>query len=254
MANKLYLVTGLGHCGTKWLAQAMRGASPRLESVHEAAKNWSPRTPRKRQWKLNALRAIEHGLTGKYFDYYFERMARTLKTRDVLDSHSWMAADVPAVADRLPVAGVVHLVRDGVQNVNSLYALYGKRGNWFTGVIERETGYNGGDMFTAWCTWWNHNWCTVAGLLSEGLPVKMLRLEDLTTRPGDLVGLARWMGVQMSEQHARAAQGRDVGRHSKGNRDPVHLWRSWSDAQREIFTAVCKVEMERFDYWRREYD
>lgn len=253
--GKLYIVTGRGHCGTAWLADAFAGLRG-VRAIHEAAKHWSPRKPTGKQWKVNALMSLRDGVTDPFFNYYFTKMLRLLESKKViLDSHSWLPSALPIVAQRVPIAGIIHLVRDGVQNVHSLHTIYRKKHPfWFGRVIEHETGLKSAGQFEAWCTWWAHNYATVEHLRSQGFNAKAVRLEDLTRDEGALIELADWMGVEMSVKHAQTKQGRDINRHSKGKRHPLHLWFGWTDAQRETFRRICKTEMSHFDYWREEYD
>lgn len=254
--GKFYLCTGIGHCGTQWLANALDYRERGIYAIHEGARRWHAHT-----WKGNILHYLEHGIDQR-FDCYFAKLDELLNQyKVVIDTHSWIPSAVPEVAKRVEINGIIHLVRNGIQNVHSLYETDHGGGFWFRRVIEREAKeigfelptriqmHQGSNEWTQWCAWWAANCATVDWLRTQGMDVRMYRLEDLTTSHDDITLLTGWLGFQLPYGEIRTRQARDWNRHIGGDRTPIRLLAKWSQEQRETFLAVCSEAMRHLGYF-----
>lgn len=263
--GKFYLVAGIGHCGTQWLANALDYRERGIYAIHEGIRWWCPRSLSLGSWKDSALYYLEHGINQR-FDCYFAKLDELLSQyRIVVDAHSWMPSAVPDVAKRVGISGVIHLVRNGIQNIRSLHKTdHGDPGFWFRRVIEREAERVGfellrdGSEWTQWCAWWAANTATVRWLRKrgtvdwserQGLGVKMYQLEHLVTSLSDFAKLTDWLGIELPRDETQHRQVVDWNRHIMGDRTPVRLLASWSKEQRETFLALCSEEMRRLGYF-----
>jgi len=255
--GKLYLVTGIGHCGTQWLANALDYREHGVYAIHEGIRWWCPRRQSLGSWKDSALYYLEHGIDqiDQRFDCYFAKLDELLNQYEVvIDAHSWIPSAVPEVAKRVGVSGVIHLVRNGIQNVHSLYETdHGEPENWFHRVIEREAERIGFDLpkegvWLNWCRWWAANIATAHWLVGQGLDVRVHRLEDLTTSCDILTLLTDWLGFELPYSEVRTRQGTDWNRHIMGDRTPIRLLAGWSREQRETFLAICGEVMRHLGY------
>lgn len=253
--GKFYLCTGIGHCGTQWLANALNYRERGIYAVHEGVRRWCHRRYALGSWKDSALYYLEHGVDQR-FDCYFAKLDELLSQyRIVVDTHSWMPSAVPEVAERVGVSGVIHLVRNGIQNVHSLYEVdHGEPEFWFCDVIRREAERIGfelleGDEWTYWCDWWAANCATVDWLREQGLDVRMHQLEDLTTSVGAFDLLMDWLGIELPRGEIQSRQSKDWNRHIVGDRTPVRLLARWSREQRETFFVVCSEVMRNLRYF-----
>lgn len=253
--GKFYLVTGIGHCGTQWLANALDYRERSIYAIHEGIRWWCPRSLSLGSWKDSALYYLGHGIDER-FDCYFAELDELLSQyRIVVDAHSWMPSAVPDVAKRVGVSGVIHLVRNGIQNVHSLHKTdHGEPENWFCHVMEYEAKKIGfelpkEDIWSNWCRWWAANSATVDWLREQGFDARMYRLEDLTTSVDAFELLTDWLGAKLPHDETQHRQTQDWNRHIMGDRIPVRLLASWSARQRETFLAICGGAMRNLGYF-----
>lgn len=247
--GKLYLTTGLGHCGTAWLANVLDYPAQGLLSIHEAVKGWVGKP-----WKEGVLHYLAHGIDS-YFDPYFEKLRSSLEAYPfVVDSHSWIPTAIPKVDARIQVFMVIHLIRNGLRNVASLYQTYqGAEALWADRVIQRELGevnpqlLDGTLSWEWWCHWWAANQDTVNWMRRQGLRVVTLRLEALTEDLGVLSGLLRSFNVNVDLAELREEQ--KIRRHVHVEWKPLNeVWSSLSPNQRDSFTRICASGMEHYGY------
>lgn len=253
--GKFYLCTGIGHCGTQWLANALHYPERGISATHEGIRRWCHRRYALGSWKDSTLYYLEHGVDQR-FDCYFAELDKLLnRYRIVVDAHSWIPSAVPEVAKRVEVSGVIHLVRNGIQNVHSLYKTdHGEPEFWFYDVIRYESERIGfdlieGDEWTYWCDWWAANTVTVDWLKGQGFDTRVYRLEDLTTSVGSFGLLTDWLGINLPRGETQRRQAVDRNRHVMGDRTPVRLLVSWSRGQREMFLTICSEAMRRLGYF-----
>lgn len=262
--GKFYLCTGIGHCGTQWLANALHYPERGISATHEGIRRWCRRKYALGSWKDSALYYLEHGIDQR-FDCYFTKLDELLdQHRVVVDAHSWMPSAAPEVAERVEVSGVIHLVRNGIQNVHSLYETdHGEPENWFHRVIEREAErmrfelleedalgeYKWWPIWSNWCRWWAANAATADWLREQKLDTRMYRLEHLTTSLSAFVLLTDWLDIKLLQGEIQSRQRRDWNRHVLGDRTPIRLLASWSQEQRETFLAICSETMQNLGYF-----
>lgn len=257
--GRFVLVTGLGHCGTRWISWALtRRRSGRL--VHHEYKLRVMRT----DWRGGFRHEHELGVDDWYAPY-FERVERQLRRYALVgDANSWTMARVPEVDKRLRVDRVIHLVRNGVQNVHALFHFFARRiprDDWtythFLPGYWELAGRPFRDRF-AFSDW--EAWCfayTLNSIMPEWMAerlgadrVEVVRLEDLV---GDVNAFRALVGRldagrPPGERRIRRVQRTDRNRKIHGDNSPETLWRHWTDEQRESFRRLCGPTMERFGY------
>jgi hypothetical protein len=252
------LVAGVGHCGTKWLAHVLNRPHDGIVSYHEQKMALVPGG-----WHDLLRYGVEHG-ADDLFTPYFDFMRRKLEEfRVVADSNSWTFQTLPAVHDHLPIDLVVCVVRNGIQNVHSMFHenLSLPRNDWFYGDFidsyRRLVGPARGDRWLEttwgiWCFYWSLNltmptW--LAGRIGAERCV-VYRLEDLTKDPSVLGGLLAQLrsNLHLSHTEFKALSRNDVNRKISGDRSPARLWERWTDWQRETFAEICGLCMEHYGY------
>lgn len=181
------------------------------------------------------------------------------------DSNGWTMCMVPEVDKKIPIHLIIHLVRNGIQNVHSMFYAHTEwsREDWiYTHFFRRYWKVVGSpmkdwDYYTDWEKWcfdWSLN-LTMPVWMKERLGedrVLIYRLEDLTST-GDvetLSGLIQRLdpSVNLPEKALKLLQREDINRKVHGDRRPEVLWRQWTDEQREAFLKICAAAMEHFGY------
>jgi hypothetical protein len=252
------LIAGVGHCGTKWLAHALNRPDDGIVCYHEQKMALAPGG-----WHDLLRHGLEHG-PDDLFTPYFEFMRRKLEEfRVVADSNSWTFETIPAVHEHLPIDLVVCLVRNGIQNVHSMFHenLSLPRNDWFyedfIDSYRQLVGPARGDCWLettwgVWCFYWSLNltmptW--LAGRFGAERCV-VYRLEDLTKHSSVLGGLLARLRPDLRVSHTvfKALSRNDVNRKISGDRSPAALWERWTDWQRETFTEICGLCMEHYGY------
>ena len=253
--GKFYLVTGIGHCGTQWLANALDYREHGVYAIHEGIRWWCPRSVSLGSWKDSVLYYLEHGIDQR-FDCYFAKLDELLgQYRVVVDAHSWIPSAVPEVAERVEISGIIHLVRNGIQNVHSLYEVdHGEPRFWFYHVIKREAEKVGfdlpkGDRWTRWCRWWAANAATVDWLREQEFDTRMYRLEDLTSPYNIFTLLTGRLGFELPCDKVKSRKAIDWNRHIMGDRTPMRLLAGWNREQRETFLTICSEAMRHLGYF-----
>jgi len=281
--SQFYLIAGTGHCGTKWLAEALDQPNAGIVCAHEGkvpkpvnwrshlkkigplAKLWSRYRGKFRSfqgtnpWLEYQEYEMKNGIGPKY-DLYFQDIASNLKKYNAVgDSHSWPPHFIPEVNERVHVDRVVYLVRNGVQTVNSLanansdlpedHSTY----RYLFPIYEQLFGGSCSSVWEYWCYWWSIN-LHAPSWLSEKLPattVEILRLEDLTSHTSELEQLIESLspGGVRKVHDLEQFRSKDLNRKSSGDRDPQVVWDQWTLEKREVFARICGPAMVHFGYW-----
>lgn len=253
--RRLYLVTGSGHCGTAWLAHVLDHQDQGVYSIHEGVKVWT-----KQPWKEAVLHYLDHGVDS-YFDLYFNRLSQAVHDFSyVVDSHSWIPTAVPEVQQKVHVTRVIHLVRNGLKNVASLYETFNKvegewsgEGNWFGRIIQRELAVIGSQTLSGpfswewWCHWWALNQKTVDWMRSQDFRVGVLPLEVLVEDLDVLTSLLESFKVKV-DQDWLVEQQKTVRNSHVESRTSQAIWNGLSDVQRNTFMEICGEAMKYYRY------
>lgn len=252
------LVAGVGHCGTKWLAHVLNRPDDGIVCYHEQKLALAPGG-----WQDLLRHGLEYG-ADDLFTPYFDFMGRKLEEFHVVaDSNSWTFETIPAVHERLPIDLVVSLVRNGIQNVHSMFCtnLSLPRNAWFYGDFidsyRQLVGPARADRWLettwgVWCFYWSLNltmptW--LAGRIGAERCV-VYRLEDLTKHPSVLGSLLARLrpNVRLSPTEWKSLSRNDVNRKVSGDRSLATLWERWTDWQRATFTEICGLCMTHYGY------
>ncbi len=258
--GKFVLVTGNGHCGTKWLSRVLHAPDQEMVCYHEHKATLTPL-----DWYAAFQHEFRHGIEDGYFDLYYRFFRHQLsRYAAVGDSNSWTMAHIPLLHRKIKVGLVIHLVRNGIQNVHSSY-LHNldrwQRDDWFYDSYLRSTwelmGRPGDDWnrlnrWECWCFFWSLN-LSMPDWMRRNLGeerVVVVRLEDLTTRVADLQTLLERVNpaAEFEDSELASLQGRDVNRKIRGDRTPHVLWSKWTPEQQTSFRRLCGPTMEHYGY------
>jgi len=148
-------------------------------------------------------------------------------------------------------------MRNGIQVVHSLY--FGLINQPYAQVkigqhleFSKKLDFSFGplspqDALFSWlCSFWRDQ----RQIQIQMAPIKVLRLEDLTSQK-DLLStfVKETTGVSLTKLDADKLTETTVNRKVKGDRSPENLfWNIWSNNQRSIFLQVCSENMEAFSY------
>ncbi len=258
-----FLVAGTGHCGTKWLAQALNHPQQGIECFHEEKLNWITQN-----WQECLEYEAAYGVAGLYRTYFAFIHQELQRYAAVGDSHSWEVNRIPEVNAWQPIDRLILLVRNGIQTVNSLYywtrgvspddVLYTDQLRWYWTLI----GSPGGDwnQYTPWARWcwrWRANQATGQWLeqqLQGQTSLRVVRLEDMVADVEALADLITWLHPDATPDLAelRRLQVIDVNRKMRGDRSPEAIWDTWSAEQRAVFAEICGPAMDHYGYeWPR---
>jgi hypothetical protein len=260
-----YIIGGIGHCGTKWLATALHRPWDGMVCSHELL--LLKAGFEKHGWWPCTKFIMENGLDER-FKPYFSYIDRVSKNNIFGDAHSWPTIIVPKLADTREVKRIVYLVRNGIQNVHSFHVHTANKKvqvnhGFFSRLMRREIETFGCPFmpkrpwvqlsrFHILCFWWASQVGALKWLqlVSPETKVIVARLEDLT-KPGtrDLYELACQLNPHATTNYLEATKKRDMNQKIMGDRDPKRLfYRIWSPEMREIFTTICGPAMEEFGY------
>ena len=254
-----FLIVGTGHCGTKWLAQALNHTQMGIECFHEEKLNWTIL-----DYRGCLDYEMVHGVGDLYRNYFAFIRQELQRYFAVGDSHGWEIKCVPEVHARQPIGHLILLVRNGVQTVNSLY-------HWASGVSEDDPlntywlrwyweimDQPGGDWrsyssWARWCLRWRANQATAHWLeqrLQGQTALRVVRLEDVTGDVKALVDLIQWLhpGAVPMQSDLQRLQSVDINRKMQGDRSPQAIWATWTAEQREVFAEICGPAMEAYGY------
>ncbi|MDY6843991.1 MAG: hypothetical protein SVW57_07870 [Thermodesulfobacteriota bacterium] len=256
--NHFFLVAGVGHCGTKWLAHVLHRPVDRIVCYHEEKLQNVPLN-----WKNCLQHEFEKGLDF-IFDDYFSFMQRELETYTVAgDSNSWTMYMIPEVSARLPVAKIIYLVRNGIQSVHSFFYhnlhipyndfLYTKFFRHYWELIGCPGGnWNEYSPWACWCLWWQVNQFMPSWLADHlnDIEIMVYRFEDLIENTHLLSDLIKKLQkyAKPSHEDLMVFQQTEINQKIQGDRSPLSLWNKWSDEQRSTFKYICGSSMEHYGY------
>ena len=253
-----FLIAGVGHCGTQWLASFLERPDEGIVCWHEQKFRVVPYLKDLPSgWMAGLEYELSHGVDSQYDDYIEYIKAVQQDVAIVGDSHSWEPCVIPNLAARLPVDRIVFLVRNGIQNVHSLYYhnTHLRRDSWFYEVYLRsqaavlELSWDDLDDWGKWCAWWATN-AASPKFLADVAAVETVKFEKLLAEPEALIGLTKSLQklARPTTREARQHAGYDMNRKIEGDRTPERLWQTWTDAQRETFKVICGPAMKEFGY------
>jgi len=252
------LITGIGHCGTKWLSTILNRPEQGVRCYHELS---YPTTIGLWQDRQKAVR--ERGLARNVFPKYWRQIDGDLKRyKFVCDSMSWCSIESVAAAKVGNAEKIIYLVRNGIQQLYSAancsiwlhvsddHFLYQGFLKTYWEIAGKP--YKEWSRWTRWeklCLWWETNefmpqWMTTR---FDGV-VETYRLEDLVTPTGRLEKIVSRYGLTIDGESLHKLQGNDVNRKVPGDRSPSALWEPWSEKEKEAFLAICTKGMQRYNY------
>jgi hypothetical protein len=208
---------------------------------------------------------FKHGIDG-WFDPYFGFMRDRLNRYAVVgDSGSWTMARLPEVNRKIKVDRVVHLVRNGIQNVHSAFVghvhrspndwIYTHYLRWYWELMDRPgDDWERYDEWGYWCLAWAYQNLLMPSWMAENLgsdKVIVCRLEDLVSDVDQLADLVQKINPESTPAIKRlsAFQKKDINRKVKENRKPEELWRTWTPEKQAVFKKICGPAMEHFNYY-----
>jgi len=255
--GRRYAIITSGHSGSTWLANALHRPEQGFAAFHEPLVHivgpllYSIRDvdkqppPFSQQWLLEAL--------APYVDWARHREQQFNVAGEI---HTGLGAWAPHVCQFLPTKRSL-VVRNGIQVVHSIsYSLL------TTDPAEWNPGNRPYDemvfppglesappkhrVFGYICVRWSEQ----VQLLEQLAPIKVYRLEDLTTADRVLAELFQEStGTTLTSRECAEIQSSVVNRKVFGDRSPENLfWNVWDDTQREIFQQVCASTLQRFGY------
>jgi len=264
-------IAGMSRCGSKWLANVLDDPIRGVKFTHELA---SPDNGiiTNFWWDGRQRHALQYGV-GSFAAYW--RILRDLLAnfRVVGDAISWVPLLVPDMHEQVPVRKVIYLVRNGIQQVHSLW----NNTSWRYYHNANDTNENDvrwnyeymlhrywdmlsrpGQDWHEWSEWericlmWQANTVVTKWLndLIPGVYVGVHRLEDLI---GDISALRRLVenvGLQLDDGELVSWQEYDMNRLTKGDRSPATLYASWTLDQQNAFDRICGSGMEEYGYER----
>jgi len=244
---KFFTSLSTGHSGTKWLAQVLN-TSERVTCHHELKLNMHRSIPKlrfgSRLWKYAEEYDIKHFLEPNAYIKYANSLA-SVKTEYVGDIQSWNPMTLATLrGTTISPKLIIHLVRNGIQVVHSLHNTnldVSMSEPFFYRALLKQCHYfkipfiTGKEPFYYWCLYWRVVNCPTA--LSKS--TVQYKLEDLTK------------DISQLERHFPGCRFQEVeeqNRKISGNRDPEHLWNSWTPKQQDIFIEQCKDTMDIYGY------
>lgn len=257
------LVTGIGHCGTKWLSTVLNHPDQGTICYHELSHTTSVR-----EWERRQAFLHRQGVGRSSIPRYWSRIEKDLlQYTHVCDSMSWCPVEAGKIAQAMDATRVIYLVRNGIQQLHSVAqkSIWKQVGDdhFLYGPFLKRYWELAGKPHQPWsrwsrweklCLWWGINdfmpkWI---GDHFDG-DVDVYRLEDLTTDVPLLSGLLKSYGLEATDQQIKAYQKHDVNRKVQGDRRPETLWKAWTGGEREAFKRICGEGMARYHYrevWR----
>ncbi len=254
--GKFILITGIGHCGTKWLATVLNSFDKEVKFYHEYKL-----TVTGLKWDEALEYELQKGL-GAIFIPYFDFMEELLTFCKIVgDSNSWTMLMIPEIHKRIKVDLVIYLVRNGIQNVHScyyhninlpedhfFYKTFLKKYAEITG----ESEFDKYDKWERWCFWWKVN-RYMPEWLKEKIgsdKVYVFRLEDLIMNVDYLFNIFKLIinECKVKKSYLKKMQKKDINRKIGGDRTPRKLWQKWSDEQKEKFLKICGDTMRYYSY------
>jgi len=287
--GQYFLITGTGKTGTTWLSEALNhpktgiicldeGKFPqpnkmrdrlrkitwlqRLWTWYRGRHGWLGTVDNRllgwNTWLDYAEYELDHGL-GLRFDTYFKSVEEQLgRYIAVGDSHSWDPLMIPQVNERISVSRIIHLVRNGIPNVQALAvhnAELFERSTVIRRQLDRYREMFDGECANAWeywCFWWSVNLVVPDWLRTNlpGIPVDIYRLEDLTKDIGQLEQILDSLNPGSSGKipSLKRIQKKNDNRDETGDQAPADIWGLWTDEQRKAFQRICGDAMEHYGY------
>ena len=276
--GKFILITGVGHCGTKWLANVLHRPHQGIICYHEKKYNLAPSNRLHRVWvKLRGrlkkeaawYYALRHELTNgldSYYEAYFKFIKKQMRLYKVAgDSNSWIMARIPEVHAKLPIHCVIHLIRNGIQNVHSMFNtsrsnsvntwLYTHYFPWYWKLLGNSPGELNSYISCEWDYWcynWSLNLYMPKWMKDRIGPNRVLiyRLEDLLGNVEILADLIQKLNpdADLAVDELMALQEKDINRKTQTDRSPKALWSSWTNEQRQAFNRICGSTMKHYGY------
>lgn len=252
------LITGIGHCGTKWLSTVLNHPKQGVLCYHELShKTTIP------QWQARQPYVRKKGIGKNAIPRYWKQINKDLNTYyHVCDSMSWCSIEAVKVGTIGNADKIIYLVRDGIQQLHSI----AHKSIWRQ-VPDNHFLYQGflkkyweiaGKPYKAWknwdrweklCLWWATNEFMPQWMLNNFWnDIQVLRLEDLITDAQTLSTLARYYDLAFDVPTLRKHQKKDVNRKVQGDRRPRTLWQQWTQKERESFKAICGKGMKKYGY------
>jgi hypothetical protein len=200
-----------------------------------------------------------------YLKVYSGEIKYLLYRYDIVgDSNSWDVVRLADVNRKIHIDKVIHLVRNGIQTVHSLYQhnkqCYSRQDWLFTHYLRNYwelAGRPGGNWkdyseWEAWCLYWSLN-PMMAIWLAEQIDterVLVFRLEDLTEDVNMLVELIRDLNpfVNIDVERLKLLQNKDINRKIYYDRSPGHLWKQWTEEEKTAFLQICGPSMKYYNY------
>lgn len=255
--GKFVLVVGIGHCGTKWISQALDHPDEGIKFYHE-----NKLAVTGLGWKETLSHELDE--LDERFDSYWDWINTERVQYEVVgDSNSWHPFVVPKVASKTKIDHVIYLVRNGIQNVHSAFYhnidipgddwLYTRFFKFYREFRPRvNLNVNTYTPFIQWCFVWRANQF-MPQWLAERIgkeKVMVCRFEDLLEDCGLLQRLLTKLNPSSNIEVDKLmlAQKTDVNRKIEGDRAPENLWAKWSYEQREIFEKICGHAMSHYRY------
>lgn len=252
------LITGIGHCGTKWLSTVLNRPHQGVICYHELSHlttipQWQARQPFVRQ----------KGVGKNAIPRYWKQISADMnKYKFVCDSMSWCSLESVKVGAIGNADKIIYLVRDSIQQLYSV-----ANNSIWKNVPDEHFLYQGflkayweiaGKPYKPWGKWnrWEKLclWCAtnefMPGWMEKNFwgDIEVYCLEDLITDVNLLSRVTKSYGLEFDKPTLRKLQGNDVNRKVQGDRRPATLWARWTPEQRKAFREICGKGMAKYGY------
>lgn len=265
-SGKFVLIFGTGHCGTKWLANALNFPDQKMVFFHEKKFELIQQLMQPANvFQYCFDRDTTQGI-GAFYDPYWDFMKKLLQDHVLVgDSNSWMVGQLEEIQQHIHVDYAVHLIRNGILTVNSIFlkshtvAIPQQRKqdilDRYPGICQSNPRTEAVQFLVKWihtCECWKNN-DYISGALGKILPqdrILPVKLEEITSDPENYQTLCRTFhpGFSMDPDSITQIQNTDLNRKITQSRNPRHIFRGWNQIQRKLFTMICGEEMALWGY------
>jgi hypothetical protein len=246
--GEFWLIIGIGHCGSKWLAMLLDSMEG-IQAHHELKTSLS-----RMSWPTWLAYEGKVGPAGERYDPYWRFIEQERQHCDILvDSNSWVPTGIPD-AKEYDIDRVIYIIRNGIPHLESL-----SRHSWMWSSAPLEhyaldTYLRGywellGAPNPPWSKWtrWERLCAMWAG--SAMLPI----VNDYLPDTYHFEGLTRGSALldlipSITNDEIRRWQQRDINRKTQKSRDPADVWQRWTPKQRKAFVRICGEPMDIYGY------
>ncbi len=235
--GKFSVITGSGHCGSKWLATVLGSQSGITWHHHLGYEKIAL------QWQVADLLAPDN----EVYSIYWSQLEHELSSGDVGDANSWPPHLLIEVNKVFPIDHVIYMTRHGVQQLYSIMRSSVMRRQMFPkGAAVKlrslyelmpnkpKEPYEEWGRFKQLCLMIAANDFMPAVLRAGGLKVSDYSLDDLILD----AKLVKELAPRLTLKKIKELQKADLNRKVPGERSPEKIWAGWSDEQQAAYLEI----------------